>query len=67
MSKIMIDLGNGKYRQLDEINSGLKLQALIEKRTIGMIKSGHKKFSDETGYLEQELVSLVEESQNTNK
>ena len=26
----MIDLGNGKYRPLEEINSGLKLQELVK-------------------------------------
>jgi len=30
----MINLGNGKYRPLEEINSGLKLQELVKKEII---------------------------------
>ena len=50
-----------------QIKSALKLQELIEERLKGKSKSGHKKLSDETGYLEQELRSLLEQSQTTLK
>lgn len=47
------------------IESALKLQELVKERVKGQIKSGHKKFCDETGYLEQELYSLIEESEKS--
>lgn len=48
---------------LAEIDNASKLQKLIKERLKGAHKSGHKIFSDESGYLEQELKFLVEESE----
>lgn len=44
-----------------------RLEELVKERLKGAYKSGHKKFSDEIGYLEQELQSLVDESEKTVK
>jgi len=41
----------------------LKLLELVKERLKGAVKCGHKRFSDESGYLEQELQSLIEESE----
>ena len=53
--------------QLSELQSALNLQELVKDRLKGTVKCGHKRFSDETGYLEQELQSLIEQSENTVK
>lgn len=50
-----------------EIESALKLQELVNDKIKKGTKSGHKLFSDEGGYLEQELQSMVEQSQTTKK
>ena len=49
--------------QFDIVLHALKLQELVKERMNATYVSGHKLLSDENGYLEQELRSLVEESQ----
>lgn len=64
MMFILMNLGNEKFIK---IKSALSLQELVIERIKGSYKSGHKKLSDEVGYLEQELQSLVEESEIIDK
>jgi len=59
----MINLGNGKYRSLEEINNALRLQELVKKRT-NELRTIYNNFPTEVKTVQYRILqSLVKESE----